>query len=195
MQIDYAVQCPDCKKATPPKESRLHRNYSDVTVVFCSEGHKYTGAEIETYLESGDSPKIEVKKEEPLLFAPPLPKETTEIVEELETSMKKSFEMTPLPVIPPEAMKAVEQIHKAAEQITGTVPIPAIEPRRIGSKQLPGGALQLTIVIPDPQASYLAGEAEFRQKTVIEHFTEIVMHGLDARWFYLFFAVVVKHFS
>ena len=34
------------------------------------------------------------------------------------------------------------------------------------------------MVIPDPHASYLQGEAEFRGKTVQEHFEEIMLNGM-----------------
>jgi hypothetical protein len=82
----------------------------------------------------------------------------------------------------PQAAIAVAEPEPAARPAPASPPDPH-RPRK-PVKSLPGGALEITVVISDPSASYLAGEAEFRGKTVQEHFQEMVDFGMDARWFF-----------
>ena len=195
MKITYSAMCPDCKLAG--KETRLYRDLTEPEKVACAEGHSFQGPEIEDWLTSQED-AAPAKKEEPkVVKMPSVPKETTEELEsDFGRAADRADEIPPglLQMAPPpnvtEAL--VEAARTSPEPAKATAvmdePVSAVRKApaalRPSMKELPGGALELTVVIPDPHASYLTGEAQFRGKTVLEHFQEMVEYGLDARWFY-----------
>lgn len=218
MNITYNALCATCKGEG--KDSRLHRNLNEPETVFCKEGHKFSGPEIEDYLTSQpDIPIIpKSKPAEESFEAPPLPPQVKEIQENMQKAFDESFSMAPPPQVDPPAgsrtaASVLAQREEAAagfcehlsargekiaavpgfepQKAVGTlVEEPASEPQpgpKLVQKQarrLPGGSLVIEVTIPDQHASFLAGEAETRGKTVEEHFREMVEYGLESRWFY-----------
>lgn len=181
MVIPYAAPCGTCKEQG--KDSRLQRDLSEPGVIFCVAGHKFEGPDIEEYL---DAFSVEEKA--------PLPQAVPAAV--VEKSFDRALEMTPPP---PELYKADSvpgvkdrqaPVMAAAPAATAVAELPevpkpavALQPKK-AVKELPGGALEITVTIPDPHSSYLTGEAEFRGQSVQTYFQQMVEHGLDARWFY-----------
>jgi len=212
MKITYTAMCPTCKESN--KESRLHRDLSEPEKISCAEGHSFSGPTIEDYITvQEDAP---VKKQEPFLQMPSVPKETIEDMERgFERAAERSGEVPPglLEMTPPPGSataKAVVAVEEEAlskmsvprqqqelAELAVTAPQPSsvavlnepvkvLDKVHVAVKPAPGGALEVTVMIPDPHASFLQGEAEFRGKSVAEHFSEMIQHGLDARWFYVF---------
>lgn len=203
MNITYNALCASCK--SEGKESRLHRNLSDPDTIFCKEGHKFSGPEIEEYLTSQpDVPVIpkSPKPAEEFVEPPPLPPEVKEIQETMQKAFDESFAMAPPPQADPVAgsrtaasviamREQAKGVAKSAPAAVGTLveepatePQPAPKPAHKPVRRLPGGSLVIEVTIPDQHASFLAGEAETRGKTVEEHFREMVEYGLESRWFY-----------
>ena len=101
MNIAYSAHCQTCKVAG--KESRLHRDLSAPETIFCTQGHKFSGPEIEDYLTAapgegtrvGNSP---VAEEE---FVP-MPQVPAPAVEQLQRELQEAVERTsPFELSPP----------------------------------------------------------------------------------------------
>jgi hypothetical protein len=211
MKITYSALCASCKIAG--KEIRLHRDLNDPEVVSCSEGHKFTGPEIEEYLTAEPDVQVvpESKPAEKFIEPPPLPKEVGEIQESMQKAFDKSFEMAPPPVMEAPkgsaTAKAIEDVREEAARKMQAQPAtkaPKSAPAAVGTlveepapesqsaakfsqrpaRKLPGGRLLIEVEISDQHASFLMGEAETRGKTVEEHFREIIEFGLESRWFF-----------
>lgn len=183
MRVSYSSVCPTCK--VEGKTNRLFRDLSEPGEVRCALDHVFTGEEARALVELSDD----------VPAAPPTVKPAGEPV----------LQMTPLPSsVPEEALVPtgeapsgnVHQMPAAVEVTTSNRIIRAGEPLEIEivdsppskkfhePKELPGDALEITVVIPDPHASYLRGEAQFRGKSVQEFFEEMMLYGMDNRWWY-----------
>lgn len=220
MKIPYTACCQKCKEGG--KENRLQRDLSEPEVLFCAEGHKFSGPEIEEYLDSNVAPAVPAPdfgfpgQQAPEIV--PMPSIPAPAVEQLERELQEAvertspFELSPPPSAPrPGAATELSVLHheeetaakmsralasaKAPQVATAVAePEPAARPApatpvdphspKKPIRQLPGGAMEITVVIPDPHANYLQGEAEFRGKTVQQHFEEVLLAGLESRWWY-----------
>jgi hypothetical protein len=203
MKISYSVFCPECKVLGVNK--KIFFENGDF---LCDEGHKYTSMEdVELRLQNLGVAGVpeEVPAERPHIVnvtSPAVPEDREE--DEREVEALKSMTMAPPPSPPTGTVEAVENavamrsdggvtmLYETVESydpLKDPLKFPEETSRSVavkmpGVRELPGDALEITVIIPDPHASYLRGEAQFRGKTVQEHFEEIMLNGMDSRWWY-----------
>jgi hypothetical protein len=199
MVINYKTPCPECKILG--NNSNIYFDDGDF---LCKEGHKYESmGAIEEQLLLVNAAGFPVESPEPIKIVPPsppkvVPELTDRIEEELEEEDReaealKSMTMAPLPPVEPARVdpRALQAVPKPAAVAVAEPPdfgVPGAGPmvvhKKPGTRELEGGNLEITVIIPEQHATFLRGEAEFRGKTVQEHFEELLYHGLDARWWY-----------
>jgi hypothetical protein len=190
VRIAYKVMCPNCTV-----EGKNNRVFYDDGAFFCDNNHTFSSmSEIEDRiatlpdsLKVQEAPAKEKPKVQPKVI--PVPEDRPE--EEVFEEALKSMSMAPPPTAHtsaeversnlPVSATAVEEIPEP-KKIIEVMP----EKRYVGRqpKELPGDALEITVVIPDPHASFLRGEAQAQGKAVQEYFEERLMFGMDSRWYY-----------
>jgi hypothetical protein len=165
MKIPYAVTCPSCKKEG--KGHKLHRDLSNVEEVFCEAGHKFKGPEIEEYLTSTEevvqvasAPVDSVELVEPAVVKA--------LAKEIDAAAKRVQAVVGPPLLkmdpPPPDLTAMSALAKqrapelSKEDFPGRVMLGGQEAKAVvealprlqkPAVALPGGALEITVTIPD----------------------------------------------
>lgn len=161
-------ECPTCK--TNGKTALLSADVMK-NLMFCDGGHQFQADEFESGLA----------EPEPIASMPPPPPPTQLSVEELELSpAQKPKEDPPAPEPPPAAPStASEKLSFKPEPIRE-------EPKFEGADvhPLPGGAVRVSLVVPELHWMGIKAEAENQRQTPMQYLQEAFERGLEFRWIY-----------
>jgi hypothetical protein len=158
----------------------------------CDEGHKYPSMEdVQQQLSILEAAGVKIQEDPPAKKeeAPVPPKlhvvpEDREEEDEREAEALKSMTMVPPPLAEVSDIAALAEKIAIREQEGVMVAGPMVFHKKPEVRELPGGDLEILVIIKDPNSSYLKGEAAFKGKTVEEYLQEMIDFGMDSRWFF-----------
>jgi hypothetical protein len=201
--ITLTENCPAC--ASTGKMNRLLQNIGEDDF-YCTKGHKFPSFEaVENYhpaapatppaVSKSVQKRIAIQKgQRPAVAGPPAdlaaPREDLSVLDEETPTVEPEPAPAPAPAPPqavPEPMPATEPepepVVPSSHSYHYTPEPPVVRHVPDSARLLPGGALAITILVPDPYVSAVQAIAQEQGKSVEQYLNEAISYGFENRWF------------